>query len=187
MRLIFFIAIMYSLPVLSQTSIYDLDIPSAYGGKLGLQDYKGHKLVIAVVSVEELNRKGALQFWDSLKTANPKVGIIVIPAGDMDTVANDSAAMAGIKSKPSEKFILSESSPVKKDKGEKQHPIVRWLTNVKQNKYFDADVESDQQIYVISESGILYAIMAKGVPTAVLNEVLKSGDVKESPFGDLKP
>ncbi|MBL7699867.1 MAG: hypothetical protein JNK79_16995 [Chitinophagaceae bacterium] len=186
MRYIFYIALLYSFPLMSQTSIYDLKVQTAYGGELRLQHLKGRKILIAVVSVENLNRKGGLELWDSITTANPNVACILIPASDMDTVSNDSAAMVSVRTKTSKKLILSDVGSVRKDRGEKQHPLMRWLTDVSQNEYFNSDVTTDQQLYVISESGILYAIMEKGVRMAVVNEVLKSADVKPSPFGRLK-
>jgi hypothetical protein len=94
--------------------------------------------------------------------------------------------MVSLKTKSPKEFLVSDSGGVKKDKGERQHPLVRWLTDIKQNQYFDGDVESDLQLYVISESGVLYAIMAKGVRMAVLNEVLHADDIKPSAFGLLK-
>lgn len=186
MKFIFYIALLYAVPLMSQTSVYDLSVNTAYGGELSLQHYKGRKILVAIVSVENLNRKGALDFWDSLRITNPKVGFILIPAADMDTVSDDSAAMEEVRSNTSKSLILSDSGVVRKGKREKQSTLVSWLTDVKQNKHFDADVETDQQIYVISESGELYAVMEKGVRMSVLNEVLKYDDVKPSPFGELK-
>jgi glutathione peroxidase-family protein len=186
MRFIFYLALLYSFPVMSQTSIYDLKVHTAYGGEFGLHQYKGRKILIAVVSFENLNRKKGLQFLDSIRLANPKVACILIPADDMDTLTNDSIEMVSVKTRSPKEFLVTDSGAVKKDKGERQHPLVRWLTDVTQNQYFDGDIESDLQLYVISESGVLYAVMAKGVRMPVLNEVLNAEDIKPSPFGPLK-
>ena len=178
--------LLYGIPVMGQTSIYDLKVHTAYGGEFALQQFKGRKILIAVVSFENLNKKKALQFLDSVRLANPKVAFILVPADDMDTLTNDSVEMVNLKTKSPKEFLVSDSGGVKKDKGERQHPLVRWLTDITQNQYFDGDVESDLQLYVISESGVLYAIMAKGVRMSMLNEVLQADDFKPSPFGLLK-
>jgi glutathione peroxidase-family protein len=186
MRFIFYIVLLIALPAMSQTSIYDLTVHTVYGGNLKLEKYRGRKILIAVVSPDQLNKKGGLQFLDSIKNANPKLACIIVPADDMDTVTNDSAAMVNVKAKTSVDILVSDSGLVKKANGGRQHPIVSWLTDVKQNEYFDRDIESDLDLYVISESGVLYAVMVKGVPMSVLNEVLHADDVKPSPFGRLK-
>jgi glutathione peroxidase-family protein len=186
MKFIFYIAMLFALPAMSQTSIYDLTVHTAYGGNLKLEKYKGRKILIAVVSPDNLNKKGGLQMLDSIKKANPKLACIIIPADDMDTVSNDSAAMVNVKAKTSVEILVSDSGMVKKANGGRQHPIVSWLTDVKQNQYFDRDIESDLDVYVISESGVLYAAMVKGVPMSVLDEVLHADDIKPSPYGLLK-
>ena len=55
---------------------------------------------------------------------------------------------------------------------------MQWLTHAGQNIHFDADVTTDNQLYIISESGILYAVLEKGVPPGVIDQLLKQEDVK---------
>ena len=185
MRLIFFLAIFYSVPALSQSSIYELDIQTITGETVSFKAYKGQKILIASVSTDNLQKKGALVFWDSLKAANPKTAMILMAAGDMGT-AVDSAALNNIKNNTSDKLVLSGTVQVKKDKGNNQNPVMQWLTDGNKNSHFNADVETDQQIYVISESGVLYAVLGKGVSPSVIDQVLKQNDVKPQIYSGLK-
>jgi glutathione peroxidase-family protein len=187
MKLIFLFALIFSVPAIAQESIYDLNVQTAYGGELSLNYYREQKIAIASVSVDMLRRKGPLEFWDSLKTAYPKVVFIMIPASDMDTLTNDSIAMEEIKSNASKKFVLSGAEKVKKDKGEEQNPVMQWLTDAKKNQRSNMEVESEFQIYVVSESGILYSVLTKGTPLWVLKSVLEQPDVKPNVYGELKP
>lgn len=187
MKLIFIISLFFSLHVAGQNSFYELNVETAYGGKFSMGQYKGLKVLVAAVNVNNLKKKAALQFWDSLKTANPKVAFILIPASDMDSTENDSTAMRDIKDKTPEKLVLSDAGKVKKDKGDKQNTIMQWLTDVGKNKHFDLEVESDVQIYVVSESGELYAVLTKDTKLAILNEVLNQADVEPPVFADMRP
>ena len=91
-----------------------------------------------------------------------------------------------IKNNTSDKLVLSGTVQVKKDKGNNQNPVMQWLTDGNKNSHFNADVETDQQIYVISESGVLYAVLEKGVLPSVIDQVLKQADVKPQIYSGLK-
>ena len=175
------------MPAIAQESIYDLSVKTAYGGELSLNYYRGQKIAVASVSVDLLDSNGTLQFWDSLKTAYPNIAFILIPASDMDTITNDSVPMEDIKAKASKKIVLSGAGKVKKDKGQSQHPIMQWLTDAKKNKHSNMDVGSDLEIFVVSESGVLYSILSKGTRLSVLKTVLEQPDIKPNEYGELKP
>jgi glutathione peroxidase-family protein len=186
MKLIVF-ALIFSLPVMAQDKIYDLYVQTAYGGQLSMNYYHGQKIVIAAISVDVLQKKGTLEFWDSLKTAYPKHAFILVPASDMDTLANDSIAVEEIKSRASQKLVLSSAGKAKKASGQQQEPIMQWLTDANRNERSDTDVESDVQIFVISESGVLYSVLVKDTPLKILKSVLEQPDVTPNVYGELKP
>src|SRR5690349_14455602 len=135
MKLLFLFALIFSVPVAAQESIYDLNVQTAYGGELSMNYYRGQKIAIASVGVDMLDKKGMLEFWDSLKTSYPNIAFILIPASDMDTLTNDSIPMEDIKKNASKKLVVSGAGKVKKDKGQSQDPLMQWLTDVKKNKH----------------------------------------------------
>lgn len=187
MRFLLVLVFLYSLPVLGQNKFHDLNVETAYGGKFDMSQFKGQKVVVTAISIENLKKRSTLQFWDSLKTANPKIGFLLIPANDVGADSDDSTAMREVMVRTPEKIMLSGAGRVKKDNGDKQHPIMQWLTDVKKNRHFDMEVESDVQIYVVSESGELYAVLTKDTRLEVLNEVLKQDDVPPPVFADMRP
>ena len=174
MRLFLLLAVFYSNVLFSQSSIYDLSIITASGKNVSLSEYKDRKIVIAAVSSDILQKEGAFSYWDSLQTANPKIVLILIPASDF-TGSGDSV----VAENPSGDIVLSESTDVKKDNGSDQNPIMQWLTDPRKNSHFNADVETDSQLYFISESGVLYAVLNKGVEHEIVDGVLKQADVKQ--------
>lgn len=179
MKLLFIICFFYATSAVSQSSVYDLALQTATGKEVSLGDYKGQKILIASISQDNLDKKDAFYFWDSLQKANPKVAIIIIPANDFGT-DTDAVLKTSIVSAAPEGVILASAARVKKDKGQNQNSIMKWLTTGSENSHFDEEVNSDFQIYVISESGVLYAVLEKGVPLSVIDDVLKQDDVKDS-------
>ena len=176
MKYFLFFILLYSGQLFAQSSIYDQTVQSEKGKTISLSDYKGKKLLIAVVSTDNLKKKDAINYWDSLQTSNPGVVVFVIPADDIskdtDTTNNNTQQTS------SDKVTVTSIASAKKDKGSSQHPLMQWLTHVVKNSHFDADVETDIQLYVISESGLLYAVLEKGVRQQLIDDVLKQEDVK---------
>lgn len=174
MRLFLLSFIFYANALFSQSSIYDLSITTAAGQNLSLSEYKGSKMVIAAVSPDSLQKESVLNYWDSLQTANPTVIFILVPANDFaspgDTVVLEN---------PSGDIVLSEGADVKKDNGSNQSPLMQWLTDPAKNSHFNADVRTDNQLYFISETGVLYAVLEKGVEQQVVDNILKQDEVQQ--------
>jgi glutathione peroxidase len=178
MKYILFFIFFYCCQVSAQSNIYDFRVQTKNGKSINLQDFKGKKILIASVGAKNLQEKSAFSYWDSIQTANPKIAIIIIPSDDFSEADSISASVDGIKVPPSSKTTVSASVSVKKDKGDRQNPLMQWLTHAGQNTHFDADVTTEKQLYIISESGVLYAVLEKGVPPVVISQLLKQEDVK---------
>ncbi len=176
MKLILILLLLTSINVFGQQKFHELQVETAYDGRFDMSLYKGQKVVVAAISIEQLNNKSTLVFWDSLQAANPKVGFIIIPATDIGTNAKDTSVDEDVKGRTSKRIVLSGAGKVKKTNKERQHPIMQWLTNSKQNSHFDMEVESDVQIYIISATGELYAVLSKDTSQEVLQEALKRDD-----------
>lgn len=160
-----------------KTSIYDLQIQTVEGNKIKMSEFKGKKILIASISPENLET-GGLAFMDSLQLANPSVVVIAVPASDFGGDRN-TEIMLTIKDNTSRKIIVAEQADVKKEKNKSQNALMNWLTHEMENFHFDTDVTTDNQLYIISESGVLYAVLEKTVPVGVLDKLLKQEDVKE--------
>jgi glutathione peroxidase-family protein len=174
MKLFFLLAILYNNELFSQGNIYDLALTTLSGKTISLADYKGRKILIAPVIPDSLQNSGILSYWDSLQAANPKVVLILIPASDLNNTPNSVAL-----ENTSYNIVLSAGAEVKKDKGTNQNPIMQWLTHSGKNSHFNADVETDNQLFIISESGVLYAVLDKGVRQQEVDNVLKQTEVKQ--------
>jgi len=169
--------ILLSGSVVGQDGLYDRHVSTADGQALNMADFKGAKILVAAVS-PPLLQKGRMAFLDSLQQAFPTVKMIVIPAQDFDEQKQADRVVVELQGRPAQKAALASPASVKKTARD-QHWLMRWLTNAEFNKHFNTEVNTDEQIYVISESGILYAKLEKGVPLKVIEEVLRQEDVKQ--------
>ncbi len=161
----------------SQTSLFDIQLQSLDGNLIQMKDYKGKKIVVSVVSPVIL-QSYLLAFLDSLQLSNPSVIVIAVPATDFRGI-DDSLKIEALKENNTSHIIVAAAGKVKKSNGIKQNRLLQWLTNSSQNNHFDADVTTDAQLYIISESGVLYSVLEKETPVSLINQLLKQPDVKQ--------
>ena len=75
--------------------------------------------------------------------------------------------------------IASVSKALKKQDKE-HHILLKWLTSKSMNGHFDEDVEGDSQMFIISETGILYAVVKQKIsPTGKMMMEIVGRNVKE--------
>lgn len=177
MKFILIAAILSGFQLNAQRSAYDFSITDAKGNFISLSDFKGKRLVIATVAKQSLETKTAFKYWDSIQKANPAICFFIIPMNDFGSDSTSEISLSATKANPAG-VSLSRAVSAKKGKGEKQDPLLKWLTNASENGHFDEDVFADQQMFVISEAGVLYAVIGKGTRSAVLNEILNQAEIK---------
>jgi glutathione peroxidase-family protein len=177
MKNILILLFLFQGEIVAQKDLSDIQIQSLDGTIIAMKNFEGKKILIASASLDNFQNH-RLNFLDSLQVANPSVVIIAVPALDFGGVRNESI-IESIKNRPPGNIIVATPGEVKKNKGEKQSRLLRWLTNDADNSHFNAEVATDDQLYFISESGILYAVLEKGVPAAVIDQLLKQDDVKQ--------
>lgn len=178
MKFFFLLVIFYSGHILAQSSFYNMSIEGINGKTIQLSDFKGKKIVIASVSADRL-KNGRLSYLDSLQLAYPLVTILVVPAGDFGG-QGDSLIINNIKKNiASLHVMIAAESAVKKDKGIRQSPLLKWLTNASSNVHFNDDIEADDQLFVISESGIVYAVIVNEFSGNVIKNILTQADIKQ--------
>lgn len=177
MKIFLVLLLFCSSQLMSQGSLYELRLESLDGSTVSLGDFKDRKILVASASPANLE-KGGLLFLDSLQTAFPGVKMIVVPAEDFGGDRN-TAILQSFQSRPADKVTISSAAFVSRKSPEKQQPLMKWLTQVTDYTHFDRDVSTDFQLYVISESGVLYALLGKGVPVKIISQVLNQPDVKE--------
>lgn len=167
----------YSNAIFAQDSLYSIAVNNSSGSYVPLSNYKGYKIIACSISSDNLKKSKTLKYWDSLQKANPNTRIILMPAGDLGA-SPDTASVLSLQKQSGKNIMITNITQSKKDKGGSQNALLQWLTHSSKNHHFDADVETDGQLYVISESGVLYAVLSNAVSQKTINEVLKQTNIK---------
>jgi hypothetical protein len=137
-----------------------------------MSDYKGKKTLIVVAGTASLQAKSSARYLGGLQEKYPDVSVVIIP------VADSSGTSAGPVPKEKTAVANTRFSTLVTAKEREKDPLLQWLSDSKQNHHFDVTLTNDEQFFVISESGVLYAVLEKGVPDMTLKEVLTAEDVK---------
>lgn len=163
--------------LLAQSSIYKINLQTIDGKTINFSDYQGKKIMLASVSPEIMKAQG-LRFYDSIQKINKNLVIIIIPASDFGGSRN-SEIINAVKSDTVKHVPIATLSPVKKDKGASQNSVMKWVTSTTGNTHFNDDIQTDMETFLISESGILYAMFAKGASLESFKNALAQVDVKQ--------
>lgn len=160
----------------AQSDIYALKIQTVNGKNISLADFRGKKIIIVVGSVDVLQKNTAL-YTDSLARKYSNAFVLVVPATDHTSGSVEQKLHTLNKNYPANVF-LSRPVKVRKDNGIEQSDFLKWLTHNTENGHFNADATSEHT-YIISESGILYAVLEGRVSDSVFNKLLSQPDVKQ--------
>lgn len=176
-NIIIILLVFCSADLMAQSKIYDIELQLLDNKSISLAECKGKKILIAVTSPAQLEKYG-LQLLDSLQQIFPDVKVLALPASDFGGDRNEEI-LQSVRSNQSKKTtVAAVSSVTKKARENEQTALMNFLTDVKQNTHFNDDVETDFHLYVVSESGVLYASLSKGVSLKALNSILRQDDVK---------
>jgi glutathione peroxidase-family protein len=161
----------------SESSFYNIEVAKSNEDKISLTSLKSKKVLVTAFNTSNPDY-GYLKYLNTLQIENSQLAIIAVPAMDFGGEISDKR-LKSIRDSIPTNIIVTKPGYVKKQKGNSQHKLFKWLTSVDENSHFDVDVQTDDPLYLISESGILYAVLHKTVTTEVLVQLLKQPDVKE--------
>jgi len=176
MKLLSFLLIICAQQSFAQQSIYDLDLQTIDSNRIMLNTYTGKKMLIAAISPDNLEKSG-LVFLDSIQTRYPSLQVIIIPSLDYGGDRNKEI-MISISKNKLKKTLVAGADSVSKSSSARQNAVMHWLTHVEENTHFGQDSNTDFQLYLVNESGVLYAALDKGVRLKVLDDVLNQPDFK---------
>lgn len=161
----------------SDINLYDIELIKQDGGKISMSAFRNKKIIITAFSTSNPDY-GYLKYLGYLHSQYKNLVIIAIPAIDFGGDISD-IKQKDIRDSLPENIILTKADKVNKKNGNGQQQLFKWLTNVGENSHFDVDVKRDDQLYIISESGVLYAVLHKPLTSEVIEKVLNEPDVKQ--------
>lgn len=175
--LIFFILL--STAANAQDKLSDISFTDADNKEVQAKNFEGRKLLIAIAGAAYLQRHG-LSLLNGLAEKYPDLNVVLVPGEDL---GEDSATTGKVTDSLNQRKIrnvsVSRSGKVKKAAKQQQHPLVQFVTNVQSNTHFDNDITTDLTVCVVSESGVMYALLEEGFFAKTLDEILQQSDVKK--------
>lgn len=158
----------------AQTSFYDQALALTSGKVINMSSFKERKVLLVILSPTSLREKSSEKYLGKIQSEFPDLSVIVLQSN----IGADTTSFTDVKQYDTISNT-SFSNVVSGGKDQAQtDPLLHWLTDSTSNLHFRTNTISDEQLYVISESGVLYAVLGKGVSDALLKEILTAKDVK---------
>ena len=164
---VFFIFIVVAFKPAS--GIYDITIHTLGGSPVSLSSFAGKKIIAFEFDANNYDQSQLLTL-DTIQRSGLPVQVIGVPAKDFGSTATIQQIRALVQSL-NLSFIITQPGYVKKSAGTNQQKIFKWVTHVNENSHFDNDADNPGQIYLISSEGVLYAMLGRGTPNAVVKEL----------------
>ncbi len=155
-----------------ESSLYSIQLQSLDGTTLSMSSFKGKKIIIAAFNAAR-PPKTQLRLLDSIQQSDMELAVIVIPSLDSGGTGTDQN-LRQLRDSLSLHFIVTRPALVKKAASTTQNRLFKWLTDASENLHFNVDWESEEQVFVINGKGTLYAVLGKGAPISILQDVLKN-------------
>jgi glutathione peroxidase-family protein len=169
MKLLFLLFGLTFLKATDGSGFYDIEFKTIDGTVINASAYSGKKVIVAVVSASTQNLN-LIQFLDSLQKNNSSIQVIAVPTGDF----GGNVKLTDLKNlKKNLSIVITEPFSVKKANSNLQHPLLAWLTNVKQNTHFDMDVTGEGHVFMINRNGEMVSCLSAGVPKEVLLRLIQ--------------
>lgn len=145
------------------SSLYRLSVAlKDSGGSVNLVACQGKKVLVAVCDAREPDTQLLSQLNDVQEKYHDRLVVIVIPVNDLSSSAKavDASRWQGI----SGSYEVATLSAGKKSSGSAQHPLLWWVTNESGNGHFNHDIKGGGYLFVISETGRLFAVLKRSGP-----------------------
>jgi len=170
MKYIFAIILSFGLKTVVAPSIYDYRLDLIDGTTLKLSVLKGKKILFLPISGPSPDIS-YLGYLAQLQTANKNLVIIAVPAMEKENGGKD-VDFSPINKSLGSGILISKPFYTNKSSGGSQKDIFQWLTRKEMNGHFDVDNGLYDFMFIVSETGNLFAVLPKGVEESVLKNVV---------------
>ncbi len=147
----------------SPVSLYQLQLNDVDGGLISMSSFKGKKIIVAEYDASKPDRNQLLALDTLYKKNKNNLTVIAVPVTDFGSTASEGDIKKLWKDTLQLSYVITKVSKVKKSNGNSQHKLFRWITNKTENGHFDYDVDNDGEMFMISETGALFAFIHKKI------------------------
>jgi len=173
---IYLFCMFWSNILLAQAAVMPGQIPAIQGNTITMSSYSGKKIVVAVCSAAAPD-VARLKLLDTLQKSNPQnIQVIVMPIQDFDGTAVNNKLKTQLIDSLQLSVAIAVPGKGQRAAGSSQQILLAWLTNKNSDIHFDVDIENPFQVFVLSESGMVYAVLhgAGDVSAGILKTVLSA-------------
>ena len=142
---------------ISLVSVYEIKIKDIQGNKIELSEFKNKIILITAFNGSAPSIR-KLQNLDLLQANNKELHVIAVPATDFGGKVQFKQ-LVKIYDSLKLKITITMPGAVKKESGDDQIKLYRYLTNSSYNNYFNVEVEDKNEIFLISKGGNLFSVL----------------------------
>jgi glutathione peroxidase-family protein len=171
--------------LLSRDSFYDLEFRGLNGDTIRMRDFAGKKLIVNIVRSSEPEPERLLTLKNIYFNAKGTVDVLLIPVTDFDLNPEHASLKSLLTDSLELPFKIAAFSKGKRSAGDTQHLLIKWLNDKSQNKHFDDEIQDEPRMFVISESGVLFADLKGPIDLSgnfFKNILLRQDEAPESPM-----
>lgn len=157
-----------------ESSLYQLKLTGLDNREFYLARFMGKKIIIVAFDAGNPDVR-QLQSLDTLyRKQSQRLVVVAVPVQDFHQPLPEKDLLRILQDSMKLSYPITKVCKAKKDVAGNQQAIFQWLTDKGSNRHFNAPVEEDGQVFVISETGVLYATLRKNsLPTGKeMSEVL---------------
>jgi hypothetical protein len=151
-------------------SIYEYKLDLNDGSNLKISDLKGKKILFLPISGPSPDFS-YLSYLAQLQATNKNLVVVAVPAMEKEHGGKDVDLSQAGKS-IGNGILISKPFYTNKSSGGSQKDLFQWLTRKELNGHFDVDNGLYDFMFVVSETGNLFAVLPKGVEESVLKAVI---------------
>lgn len=155
-NILFFFCLVFTLATHAQ-SAYSLSVKDVEGKDFDIRKFQGKKLLIVITRKDEPDLSKIMQLNNIYKSVNKGAEFILVSTTEFDSKASNYFTKERIDSLKLD-FQVVGMGKTKKGSID-QSSLFKFLTDKNLNGKFDIDVEVAWQMFALTESGKLYAVM----------------------------
>jgi glutathione peroxidase len=153
------------------SNVHSIHFKGIDGSDIDMSTYKGKQVLLLVFTASNPNRTQLISLDSLYKSRRESLQVIGVPVNNSDTSIKKNSLVKLLRDTLNLSFVISDISKAKKSEGNKQHSLLKWISHVNLNKHFDYDIRDNDEMYMISKTGILYALVAR--PMSLNGETMR--------------
>lgn len=140
--------------------IYDLSFKNLDGKKIQLNTFKGKKMMFVILPASDKDTTIRFKELEKLQKKYDSILVVIgILSEEEGYKKQDDSKFKKMYVSKQPNILITEGMKVKKNAGEGQTALFKWLTNKDKNKHFNQDVRGVGHKFFVDEDGKLYAVM----------------------------